>query len=135
MIAINMINSVISAIGLRGISIMGSSGIDLFPASLFSNPLLSELYFDSTRGTEVKRKGGPSGGGNLRFQVPHHGHREQRDVAFMAPGNVILKNDSAFLFCSIPFGFLFCQIEAVLRTGFLANSAGITKIMPEKELI
>jgi hypothetical protein len=64
----------------------------------------------------------------------HHGHREEGNATLLAPGNPILKNDDSGVASSIRFRDML-QFQAILRTGFLANSAEVTQIVSKKELI
>lgn len=52
----------------------------------------------------------------------------------MASRNPILKNNNSRVASSIRLRDML-QFQAILRTGFFANSAGITKIILKKELI
>jgi hypothetical protein len=63
-----------------------------------------------------------------------HRLREQGSAAPAAPGNLIFKNDCNTATLSIPFRRRL-QFQTILRTGFLANTAGITPITPKKEPI
>jgi hypothetical protein len=64
----------------------------------------------------------------------HHGHRKEGNAASPAPGNLILKNDGDGVASSVRFRYTL-QFQAILRTGFLANSAEVTQTMPKKDTI
>jgi hypothetical protein len=63
-----------------------------------------------------------------------HGLREQRNATLMTSRNPILENNDRRIASSIRSRDRL-QFQAIFRTGFFANSTGITEIRPKKELI